>query len=160
MLTEATIWAALNELPDPELPRISLVELGVIGRVELDPQARHVRVLLMPTFLGCPALHLMCTMVRERLEELGLTAQVEVTLEQPWSSDRISTEGRRKLAGAGIAPPPASGGSAPITLLEPAACPLCNSTNTIVYSAFGPTLCRAIAYCRTCRQPFEQFKPL
>lgn len=159
-ISEATVWEALRQIPDPELPPINLVDLGVIWRVDLDPAAGQVRVLLLPTFLGCPALELMRAMVRERLAELGLAAQVDVTLEESWSSDRISAEGRRKLAAAGIAPPGPAGGSAPIALLTPARCPHCGSPNTSLDNAFGPTLCRAIAYCRDCRQPFEQFKPL
>ncbi len=159
-VTEADIWAALHDVPDPELPHISLVDLGVILRVELDEVAQRARVLLMPTFLGCPALEMMRTMIRERLLQLGLETQVEVTMEQPWSSDRISAEGRRKLAEAGIAPPAPAGTSALISFMEPARCPHCGSANTIIDSSFGPTLCRAIAYCRNCRQPFEQFKPL
>lgn len=161
-MTEETIWAALREVPDPELPGVSVVDLGVILRVELDAAARRARVLLMPTFLGCPALQIMRDMVRERVERLGLETRVDVTTEQLWSSDRISPEGRRQLAAAGVAPPaPAPAGhSALIPLLEPAPCPHCGSRDTALDSPFGPTLCRAIAHCRACRQPFEQFKPI
>ena len=157
--TEAEIWQALREVPDPELPPINLVDLGVILRVELDQPARRARVLLMPTFTGCPAIEIMRDLIKERLEQLGLAIQVDVTREERWSSDRITEEGRRKLAAAGIAPPgPVS--SATIPLLEPARCPNCGSRHTTLDSAFGPTLCRAIGYCRDCKQPFEQFKPL
>ncbi|GAB4206394.1 MAG: phenylacetate-CoA oxygenase subunit PaaJ [Roseiflexaceae bacterium] len=163
-LSEDAIWSTLAEVPDPELPHISLVDLGVILRVELDAPARRARVLLMPTFLGCPALQLMREQIAERLALLGLDAQVEVTMEQIWTSDRISESGRSKLAAAGIAPPApnstASGHSALIPLLESARCPHCGSRDTTMESLFGPTLCRAIAHCRSCRQPFEQFKPI
>jgi len=158
-VTEHDLWHALRDVPDPEIPTISVVELGVILRVELDAEATQVRVLLMPTFTGCPAIEIMRDLIQERLEQFGLAVQVDVTREERWSSDRISEEGRRKLAAAGIAPPgPTS--SATIPLLEPARCPNCGSRHTTLDSAFGPTLCRAIAYCRDCRQPFEQFKPL
>ena len=158
-LSEDVVWDALREVPDPEIPTVNLVDLGVILRVELDLAARQVRVRLLPTFTGCPAIDMMRDLIRERLEQLGLVAQVEVTREERWSSDRISAAGRRALSRAGIAPP----GPVPdtiIPLLEAASCPHCGSRSTTLDSAFGPTLCRAIAYCRECRQPFEQFKPL
>jgi ring-1,2-phenylacetyl-CoA epoxidase subunit PaaD len=158
--TESDIWAALKDVPDPELPQISLVDLGVILRVELDEATQRVRVLLMPTFLGCPALGMMREMIHERLEQLDLSVHVDVTDEELWSSDHISAEGRRKLEEAGIAPPAPADASATILFMEPARCPHCGSRNTTLDTAFGPTLCRAIAYCRNCRQPFEQFKPL
>ena len=158
-VNETDLWDALSDVPDPELPNISVVELGVILRIELDQEANHARVLLMPTFLGCPALEMMRDMIRARLAQFGLTVQVDITNEQLWSSDRISISGRQKLAQAGIAPPVPSS-RAPIMFMEPACCPHCGSRNTTLASAFGPTLCRAISYCRDCKQPFEQFKPL
>ena len=158
-IAEKDIWAALREVPDPELPIVNLVDLGVILRVELDAPARHVRVLLLPTFTGCPAIEIMRDLIRERVAQLGLEVQVDVTREIRWSSDRITEAGRMGLARAGVAPPgPVS--SAIIPLLDPAKCPHCGSRHTTLESAFGPTLCRAIAYCRDCKQPFEQFKPL
>lgn len=157
--TEADVWAALRDVPDPELPYVSVVDLGVIYRVELDDAQRRARVLLMPTFLGCPAIGFMRDMIRERLEQLGLDTQVDVTMEHAWSSDRISDEGRRKLAEANIAPP-APVDTTTILFMEPARCPRCGTRNTALDAMFGPTLCRAIAYCNVCREPFEQFKPL
>jgi ring-1,2-phenylacetyl-CoA epoxidase subunit PaaD len=159
MTSEQAIWQALREVPDPEIPTINLVELGVILRVEVLAEARRVRVLLLPTFTGCPAIEIMRDLIRERVARLGLEVHVEVTREIRWSSDRITEAGRTCLARAGVAPPaPAS--SALIPLIEPAKCPYCGSRHTTLESAFGPTLCRAIAYCRDCKQPFEQFKPL
>ena len=158
-IAEKDIWAALREVPDPEIPTVNLVDLGVILRVELDAQERQVRVLLLPTFTGCPAIEIMRDLIRERIARLGLEVHVDVTREIRWSSDRITEAGRIGLARAGVAPPgPVS--SAIIPLLEPAKCPHCGSRHTTLESAFGPTLCRAIAYCRDCKQPFEQFKPL
>ena len=159
-IIEADIWQALRDVPDPEIPTVNLVDLGVILRVELDEAAKHARVLLMPTFTGCPAIGMMREMIRERLEQLNLTIQVDLTREQRWSSDRISSAGRQALLRAGIAPPQPATASAMIELFEPATCPHCGSRHTTLDSLFGPTLCRAIAYCRDCRQPFEQFKPL
>lgn len=159
MIAEQDIWAALREVPDPEIPTVNLVDLGVILRVELDAPARRARVLLLPTFTGCPAIEIMRGLIRERLAELDIQAQVDVTREICWSSDRITEAGRAGLLAAGVAPPgPVT--SAIIPLLEPAACPHCGSRHTTLDSAFGPTLCRAIAHCRDCKQPFEQFKPL
>jgi ring-1,2-phenylacetyl-CoA epoxidase subunit PaaD len=159
-ITEESIWQALRDVPDPEIPTVNLVDLGVILRVELDEASRRARVLLLPTFTGCPAIAMMRDLIRERLEQLGLVAHVDVTREVRWSSDRISAAGRQALLAAGIAPPPPAASSAIIELLEPATCPHCGSRHTLLDSAFGPTLCRAIAYCRDCKQPFEQFKPL
>src|SRR5690348_16626622 len=122
IVSETDLWDALRDVPDPELPNISVVDLGVVLRIELDEEAHHARVLLMPTFLGCPALDMMRGMVQERLERFGLTVKVDITNEQLWSSDRISAKGRQKLEQAGIAPPAShsSGGSVPITFMEPA----------------------------------------
>lgn len=159
-ITEATIWRALCDVPDPEIPVINLVDLGVILRVELDDAARHARVLLLPTWTGCPAITIMCDLIRERLEQLDLVVQVDITREERWSSDRISAAGRQALLDAGIAPPAPATDNTSIALIEPAICPHCGSRHTTLDSVFGPTLCRAIAYCRDCKQPFEQFKPL
>lgn len=159
-ITEQTIWDALAELSDPEIPTVGLVDLGVILRVELDAPAGWARVLLLPTFSGCPAIEIMREQIAERLAQLGLATQVDVTRELLWSSDRISPAGRMGLARAGIAPPAPAGQVATIPLIEPAHCPHCGSRHTSLESPFGPTLCRAIAYCRDCRQPFEQFKSL
>ena len=159
-ISEQTIWDALAELADPEIPTISLVDLGVILRVELDAPAGRARVLLLPTFSGCPAIEIMREQIGARIAQLGLVGQVDVTREVLWSSDRISAAGRAALTRAGIAPPAPAGQSAIIPLLEPARCPHCGSRHTSVESPFGPTLCRAIAYCRDCRQSFEQFKEL
>ena len=156
---EEDLWEALSEVPDPELPHVSLVDLGVVLRVELDDARQRAHVFLMPTFSGCPALGMMSEMIRERLQQLGLAVEVEITREQLWSSDRISAEGRRKLAEAGITPPAISS-DAMIPLLDPVCCPHCGSRRAYLATPFGPTPCRAIAHCPDCKQPFEQFKPL
>jgi ring-1,2-phenylacetyl-CoA epoxidase subunit PaaD len=159
-IAEQDIWDALRDVPDPEIPTISVVDLGVILRVELDAAARRARVLLMPTFTGCPAIEFMRDMIRERVGALGLDVRVDVTREELWTSDRITEAGRRNLERAGVAPPGPAASSTIIPLIEPAPCPNCGSRHTSLESAFGPTLCRAISYCRDCKQSFEQFKPL
>ncbi len=155
------VWEALEEITDPEIPVISLVELGVIKRVAVN--GTSVRVELTPTFLGCPALETMQRQVRERLEELGVDPVVQVVLDDSWSTDRITPAGREKLRAAGFAPPsPRSAGPVTLVQLERGSfrCPWCGSTRTRLENVFGPTPCRSIRYCDACRQPFEQFKTI
>lgn len=159
MVNEETIWAALAEVADPEIPVVSLVEMGIVRGVALEGQ--NVTVTITPTFSGCPALHAMQADIVTRLKALGCAeVRVETVLHPPWSSDWISDEARRKLKAFGLAPPPRHGGNIALTFFDPVACPYCDSTNTSVKNSFGPTLCRAIHYCHNCQQPFEQFKPL
>ena len=157
-MTESAVWDALAEIPDPEIPTVSLVDLGVVRQVEVE--GGRVRVEFTPTFLGCPAVEVMRDLMAQRIRELGAEPQVEVAAEG-WSSDRITEEGRRKLRESGFAPP---SGSAPATLLQikrgKHPCPYCDSYDTRLENLFGPTPCRSIRYCNACRQPFEQFKTL
>jgi len=152
------VWAALEAVPDPELPVVSLVELGVIGRVAVEGERVHVE--LLPTFLGCPALEAMRAGIEERVRELGAQADVEVRREDAWTSDRISEAGREKLRAAGIAPPPRGGAQLVQLSSSVLACPHCGSRDTALDNLFGATPCRSQRYCRSCRQPFEQIKPL
>ena len=162
---EAAVWRALADIPDPEIPAIGLVDLGVIGEVDLRDDG-SVRVQLLPTFVGCPAIGVMQEHIVARLGELGLADDVVVDLgfDPPWTSDRISERGRERLRASGFAPPaPARVGPELIGLEELAVmpiaeCPYCGSRNTTMDNPFGPTLCRAIYHCDDCRQPFEQFK--
>ncbi len=160
-MTEEEVWAALEEIPDPEIPVISLVELGVVKHVEVEDG--RVRVQLTPTFLGCPALDAMQGALQERIEALGAEADVRVVLDDSWSTDRITPAGREKLRAAGFAPP-APRAAGPVTLVQlergPFRCPWCGSTDTRLENVFGPTPCRSIRYCDACRQPFEQFKTI
>ena len=163
--SEAAIWAALAEVPDPEIPAISVVDLGVIHRVELADDRSTLRVELLPTFIGCPAIEIMREAIGIRLRELGVAERVEVSLTfaEPWTSDRISPAGREQLRSSGFAPPPhlrdlVALGELPT--LTAVACPYCGSRQTTLENPFGPTLCRAIYHCAGCRQPFEAFKPI
>jgi ring-1,2-phenylacetyl-CoA epoxidase subunit PaaD len=166
MVTEAEVWEALAEIPDPEIPTVSLVDLGVIRSVTVD--VGRVRVEFTPTFLGCPALEVMRDQMAERIRELGGEPEIEVLKEEGWSSDRITPEGRRKLRESGFSPPLATDrfartGHAPSLLqLERQIfrCPYCGSSDTRLENLFGPTPCRSIRYCANCRQPFEQFKTI
>jgi ring-1,2-phenylacetyl-CoA epoxidase subunit PaaD len=160
---EARVWEALAAIPDPEIPAISLVDLGVIGAVAVD--GRHVRVDLLPTFVGCPAIGVMQVRIAEELVAGGMADAVDVriTFDPPWTSDRITPEGRERLRASGFAPPLASSvpgitGLEELAVMSVAECPYCGSRNTTLENPFGPTLCRAIHHCADCRQPFEQFK--
>jgi ring-1,2-phenylacetyl-CoA epoxidase subunit PaaD len=160
---EERVWDELSRIADPEIPAISLVDLGVIGSVAIGDGAVSVR--LLPTFVGCPAIGVMQELISERVGALGLAERVdvEISFDPPWTSDRISAEGRERLRLSGFAPPhigPAvvGGDLSELTILSVAECPYCGSRNTSMENAFGPTLCRAIYHCADCRQPFEQFK--
>lgn len=158
-ITEEEIWAALDEVKDPEVPVVSVVEMGIIQSVELGENGR-VHVKMTPTFTGCPAIEMMREAIAEKLAALGLEATVEVTLDPPWTSDRLSDSAREKMKQIGLAPPVRHGGLIELDLVQVVACPYCGSDNTTLENPFGPTLCRAIYYCNACKQPFEKFKAL
>jgi ring-1,2-phenylacetyl-CoA epoxidase subunit PaaD len=161
VVTAEQVWSALSELDDPEIPVISLVDLGVIRRV--DVEGEHVHVEFTPTFLGCPALEVMRAQMAEKIEELGGDPEVEVVVDDSWSTDRITPAGREKLRAAGFAPPaPREADTPKLVQLRSAVvrCPYCGSTETKLENIFGPTPCRSIRYCTACRQPFEQFKTI
>jgi ring-1,2-phenylacetyl-CoA epoxidase subunit PaaD len=154
---EAQVWEALEEIPDPEIPVVSLVDLGVIRSV--DVENGHVRIEFTPTFLGCPALEVM----KRAMEEKIPGAEVRVIQDDSWSTDRITPAGREKLRAAGLAPPAPREASAPKLVQLQAnvfRCPYCGSTKTRLENIFGPTPCRSLRYCESCRQPFEQFKTI
>ncbi len=161
MVTPDRVWEALGEIPDPEIPAISLVDLGVIRDVAVD--GARVRVAFTPTFLGCPAQEVMRDAMAARIRDLGAEPEIDVVLDDSWSSERITSEGREKLRRAGFAPPaPREAGGLQLVQLErgPFRCPYCGSTETRLENLFGPTPCRSIRYCASCRQPFEQFKTI
>ena len=157
----AAVREALAEVMDPELPMLSVVDLGIVHRVEVTPGDGPIRVEILPTFIGCPALEFIKTSISTRLGVFGRSVQVTATFEIPWTSERISENGRRCLLEAGIAPP---GGGAPVAVgglidLEPrVSCPHCGSRRTTLENLFGPTQCRTVRYCADCRQPFEAIK--
>jgi ring-1,2-phenylacetyl-CoA epoxidase subunit PaaD len=164
---DVVVWSALDEVSDPEIPAVSVVELGVINGFTFEQMAdggERLTVQLLPTFVGCPAIDVMQEQIGERLRALQLVdeVQVKVSFAVPWTSDRITPDGREKLQGSGFAPPALIGstftGEELQQMLPVAACPYCGSRNTTLENAFGPTLCRAIYHCSDCRQPFEQFK--
>jgi ring-1,2-phenylacetyl-CoA epoxidase subunit PaaD len=140
------IWAVLRSVPDPEIPAVSLVDLGIVREVHAD------RVILTPTYTGCPATFVIETMVRLALDEAGFQlVRIESTLSPPWTTDWITSEGRRKLREYGIAPPQPAG-------QRSVECPQCNSSETEEISRFGSTPCKAQWRCRECLEPFDLFK--
>jgi len=148
--TAAELMVALAEVADPEIPAISIVDLGIVHRAAVVPDGR-IEVELLPTFVGCPAIDAIRLAVSERLATFGRPVDVSITFEVPWTSDRITAAGRTRLRESGFAPPAEP---------EEVRCPFCDSANVAMDSAFGPTLCRSLFYCRTCRQPFESFKAI
>jgi ring-1,2-phenylacetyl-CoA epoxidase subunit PaaD len=154
------IYSWLEEVKDPEIPVLSLVDLGVITRVEVTGE--EVKIEMTPTFVGCPAMDLMKQEVLDVLNKNGVKkAEVIVSFKEPWNSDKISEKGRQVLKQFGLAPPPSGKNLfTDLDVLEHAQCPRCNGNHTELRSPFGPTLCRSIHYCLDCREAFEQFKPL
>jgi ring-1,2-phenylacetyl-CoA epoxidase subunit PaaD len=140
------IWAVLEQVPDPEIPAVSLVDLGIVR------EASSERVVLTPTYTGCPATLVIETMVRAALDEAGFDhVRIETTLSPPWTTDWISEAGRQKLLAYGIAPPLPAGS-------RDVNCPQCGSVETQEISRFGSTPCKALWRCRSCLEPFDLFK--
>jgi ring-1,2-phenylacetyl-CoA epoxidase subunit PaaD len=158
--------AVVAQVVDPEMPMLTLDDLGVVRGVEADGDA--VTVTITPTYSGCPAVEVMRDDLRARLAEAGYARiEVRTVFSPPWSTDWISDDGRRKLAEAGIAPPehvgPRAAGPVPLTLTAPSAgvgCPRCGAPATEELARFGPTACTALRRCPDCREPFEHMKEI
>lgn len=159
-ITKEDILEALQDVKDPEIPTISVVDLGIITGVEVNDE-NYVKVTMTPTFSGCPALKIMENMVKERIELMNISG-VEVTtnFDTPWSTNMISPKGIEGLKKHGLAPPEKHSGLVQIEILEKVKCPHCGSRNTTLKTPFGPTLCRSMHYCNECLNAFEQFKPV
>ncbi|MFL6066686.1 MAG: 1,2-phenylacetyl-CoA epoxidase subunit PaaD [Gaiellaceae bacterium] len=159
-MTEAEVWDALADVQDPEIPVISVVDLGVVREVRIHDDRVHVQ--FTPTFLGCPALEVMRDAMAEKVRALGAEPHVDVVLDDSWSTDRITPQGREKLRASGFAPPsPRQAQPLQLVALQRGfRCPYCGSTDTKLENLFGPTPCRSVRYCNACRQPFEQFKTI
>jgi len=158
VISKQQILTWLEDVKDPEIPVLSLVDLGVITDVTVDKN--HVRVEMTPTFVGCPAMDYMKMEVENLLKEKGVIPDVQISFKKPWSSDLISEKGKVALKKYGLAPPPSNKIFTDLEILETAVCPRCDGSNTELKSPFGPTLCRALYYCHDCKEAFEQFKPL
>jgi ring-1,2-phenylacetyl-CoA epoxidase subunit PaaD len=151
-------------VPDPELPQLTVGDLGILREVTIHDG--HVQVTITPTYLGCPALPEISADLRRHLADAGFPdATVQLRLSPPWTSDAITPEGRRKLQAAGIAPPrPATPGPVPLRLTvrhrDGVPCPRCGSSDTVELAAFGASACRALHRCRACDEPFEYLKDI
>ncbi|MBI1238590.1 MAG: phenylacetate-CoA oxygenase subunit PaaJ [Alphaproteobacteria bacterium] len=140
----ARIARVLAEVPDPEIPVLSVVDLGIVR--DVGP----ARVTITPTYSGCPATHAIEAAIRQALDAAGFEGvAIETVLSPPWTTDWISADGRAKLSAYGIAPP---------TMAACAPCPRCNSSDTEEVSRFGSTPCKALWRCRACLEPFDRFK--
>jgi ring-1,2-phenylacetyl-CoA epoxidase subunit PaaD len=153
-VTRRHIMATLETVPDPEIPAVSVVDLGIVRGVRSDPPA----VLITPTYTGCPATIAIEMSVRTALDEAGFAElPIETVLSPPWSTDWISDQGRDRLKAYGIAPPP-RGADAHSLRAAPAECPRCGSVHTQEVSRFGSTPCKALWRCLDCLEPFDRFK--
>ncbi|MDT0446040.1 1,2-phenylacetyl-CoA epoxidase subunit PaaD [Streptomyces sp. DSM 41886] len=157
MVTRLTALA--GAVPDPELPMVTLADLGVLRSVRRENEEGPVVVELAPTWLGCPAVETMAEDIRRTLRAHGVPeVTVRTVLDPPWRTDDITAEGRRKLTAAGIAPPRAGGPVFVGLPAPPVPCPRCGSTDTTLLSRFSGTLCRALRRCAACREPFDHVK--
>jgi len=147
--TQSAVRSILAAVHDPEIPTVSIVDLGLVHDVRVEPD--RVVVELLPTFVACPALEMIRSTVVDALAVLDRPADVTFTFAVPWTTGRLTSAGAAGLRKAGIAPP-----SEPSSVR----CPYCDSGRVAMDNVFGPTLCRSLFYCRDCRQPFEAFKPI
>ncbi len=149
------ILAALDQVPDPEIPAISLTDLGIVREVRAKPAA----VVITPTYIGCPATLVIETSVRVALDQAGYGGvAVETSLSPPWSTDEITERGRERLLAYGIAPPPRGAALRTLRGGDVVTCPRCGSVDTLEVSRFGSTPCKALWRCRACAEPFDRFK--
>ena len=147
-VTTASIWELLKTIPDPEIPAVSIVDLGIVRNVEFDDEQFNITI--TPTYSGCPAFSFMKEEIIRHLETEGITNyQINTSLAPPWTTDWMSDEVKSKLKEAGIAPPS-----------QEAACPQCDSQNVQVISEFGSTACKALYKCNDCIEIFHHFKQI
>lgn len=160
MVTEKEIWAFLEEVFDPEVPVLTIVDLGIVRKVEVNGE--QVVVTITPTYSGCPAMQRIESDIHEKLLEKGVKQlEVVTTLSPAWTTDWLSEEGKRKLREYGIAPPEDEPDKS-VLFAKPIVvpCPKCGSTNTKLVSQFGSTACKAHYQCNDCLEPFDYFKCL
>jgi ring-1,2-phenylacetyl-CoA epoxidase subunit PaaD len=155
--TRQRAWAAAAEVVDPEIPVLTIADLGVLREVDLNDG--RVEVTITPTYSGCPAMNMIAVEIELALERAGFRdPRVRTVLSPAWTTDWMSEEGRRKLREYGIAPPPASNFRRALFGAEQVVCPQCGSRDTEVLSEFGSTSCKALWRCNSCREPFDYFK--
>ena len=155
-----SLWQVLESVPDPEIPVVSVVELGIVRNLEwdaADPTTLIVRV--TPTYSGCPAMEVIAKAIQDTLKEKGIEhIRLATRLAPAWTTDWMSEDGRRKLREYGIAPPQAASSRRALFGVEQVACPQCGSIGTELLSEFGSTSCKALWRCKSCREPFDYFK--
>ena len=157
---EYSLWQALKGVMDPEIPIISVVDLGIITKVEVGDDG-HAIVHMTPTFAGCPAIEVMRKGIEKTLADAGYDSfEVQVEFKTTWDSNRISEAGKQQLVKFGLGRPEQHEGEVTMEMVETATCPFCESSDTDLQSPFGSALCRSIHYCHQCRQTFERFKPV
>lgn len=158
---EQQVWELLTGVPDPEIPVISIVELGIVREVEADEDL--VEVTITPTYSGCPAMFVIEEDILDRLKTHGFDhVTIRTVLSPVWTTDWLTEEAKAKLKAYGIAPPNQRVGKRALSLLDyeqkPVSCPRCSSINTLLKSSFGSTACKALYYCNECMEPFDYFK--
>lgn len=152
-----TAWKAAAQVVDPEIPVLTIADLGVLRDVTVTDGA--VEVAITPTYSGCPAMNMIALEIELALEREGIrNPKVRTVLSPAWTTDWMSEQGRQKLKEYGIAPPQAGSGRRALFGEQEVACPQCGSVNTEVLSEFGSTSCKALWRCRACREPFDYFK--
>lgn len=158
---ELALYEALRAVKDPEIPVISVVDLGIITGVRIDDSTEAVVVKMTPTFAGCPAIDVMKSSIAKQVKEAGYEqVTVEVEFKTQWNTNHISEQGKEKLVAFGLGKPEWHDGEVTLEMVEAAACPYCGSADTDLQSPFGSALCRSIHYCHQCKQTFERFKPV
>jgi ring-1,2-phenylacetyl-CoA epoxidase subunit PaaD len=158
---EQQAWRALAAVPDPEIPVISILDLGIVRAIEASDSDDALDVTLTPTYSGCPATEVIEASVREALQPLAAAVRIHRRLAPAWTTDWISDEGQRKLRDYGIAPPGQAAHSAIVNVVRRnVPCPRCGSANTERLAAFGSTACKALHRCLACLEPFDHFKPI
>lgn len=159
----AELEQKIRDIPDPEIPVISIDDLGIVREISVDADSGLVRVTITPTYSGCPAVQAITDHISWTVRQEGLEAQVDTTLSPAWTTDWMSEKGRESLRRFGIAPPTGTRPAGPVAVglsVRQVACPTCGSLETEELSRFGGTACKALRRCLTCREPFEEFKAI
>ena len=164
-MTRSAVAEAIADIPDPEVPVVSIEDLGILRHLEVDESGRRVAVTITPTYSGCPAMAAIEQRIRHEAAKAGYECTVQTRLSPAWTTDWMSERGRQRLREFGIAPPEPGAGAAagPVTLTlqrRQVACPQCGSTDTEELARFGSTACKALRRCLSCREPFDQFKEI
>jgi len=159
---EKEILEVLQSVKDPEIPTISVVELGIITNVAFDENANQANITMTPTFTGCPAIDYMKQNIHDAIAKMEQVQNVHIVVDfsVPWTSDRITEDGHKRIKEFGLAPPQKVNGDLNMGKIQDVHCPNCGSDETTLNSMFGPTLCRSVHMCFECKETFEAFKPI